>query len=321
MIIINFTTLSTIESISLSFGVPINFIESVISTPDIYYQKLYIPKKGRNKNKFRIVYKASHRLAHLHSEIKTHIEYNIYNKDKTINDKYITIYANGFIKKRGIVKNARRHLSKKYLLNVDIQSFFKSITTSDVYHALIKLGTPHDGAEIISKLITYNGKLEEGLHCSPLISNLHCFNLDLELSKLGRDHGCSYSRYADDVSFSGNNRIPKPILIEKIFRKYHFNMNNTKTRFAKKGSSQYVTGLSVSDNLYPRIPRPMKRKIRQELHYMAKYGFRSHFKNIGIDSDYIPAEMERILGWIRYISAIEPILGKEYARIFNDISQ
>lgn len=321
MRIINFTTLSTINSISLSFGVPISFIESVISNPSDYYKELKIPKKGRNKHKFRTVYKASHRLALLQSEIKTHIECNIYSKDKTINSKFITKYAYGFIKKRGIVQNARKQLAKKYLLNVDIHNFFKSITENDVYNVLIKLGTPHDGAEIISKIITYHGKLEEGLHCSPIISNLHCFNLDLELAKIGENHDCSYSRYADDISFSGNKRTPKLKYIEQVFKKHHFKLNSTKTRFSKKGKPQYVTGLSVSDNLYPRIPRPMKRMIRQELYYMSTFGYISHFKRIGIDYDYIPLEMERILGWIRYISAIEPVLGKKYQQIFNNLSK
>lgn len=321
MRIIKFENLSSIDSISLSFGVPIDFIESVISNPDRYYHKLQIPKKGRNKKKYRTVYKASERLAHLQSEIKTHIEHNIYNKDKTISEKYVTKYAYGFLRGKGIVQNARVHLDKKYLLNVDIKDFFKSITTNDVYHVLIKLGTPDSGAQIISEIITYNGKLEEGLHCSPLISNLHCYKLDEELSRIGRSHGCSYSRYADDISFSSNTRVPKSNIIEQIFRKHHFEMNKTKTRYSKKGQAQYVTGLSVSDNKYPRIPKPMKRKLRQELYYLNKYGYTSHFHKLGIDIEYVPAEIERIVGWIRYISAIEPVLGKEFAHILKTVSR
>ncbi len=321
MIIIDFNKLSSLDSISLSFGVPVTFLESVIQSPDQYYQELRIPKKGRNKSKYRIVFKASERLAHLQSVIKTHIEQNIYNKDKTISEKYVTKYANGFIRGKGIVQNARNHLDKKYLLNVDIRKFFKSIKIRDVYHVLIKLGTPNDGAEIISKLITYNGKLEEGLHCSPLISNLHCHSFDHELYKIAHSYGCSYSRYADDISFSSNTRTPKLNLIEKVFSKYHFEINQIKTRFTKKGQPQYVTGLSVTDSKYPRIPRPMKRKLRQELYYLNIYGCKSHFEKIGIDLSSIPEELSRITGWIRYISAIEPVLGKEFEATFRKISK
>lgn len=321
MIIIDFKKLSSLASISFSFGVPVTFLESVIQSPDQYYQEIRIPKKGRNKSKYRIVFKANERLAHLQSVIKTHIEHNIYNKDKTINEKYVTKYANGFIRGKGIVQNARNHLDKKYLLNVDIHQFFKSITIADVYHVLVKLGTPNDGAEIISQLISYNGKLEEGLHCSPLISNLHCYDFDRELSKIADSHGCSYSRYADDISFSSNTRTPKLNLIKQVFRKHHFEMNQIKTRFSKKGQPQYVTGLSVTDSKYPRIPKPMKRKLRQELHYLNLHGCKSHFEKIGIDCVSIPAELSRITGWIRYISAIEPALGKEFEAIFSKISK
>lgn len=321
MIVIDFKKLSSLDSISFSFGVPIRFIESVIDNPEEYYQELRIPKKGRNRSKYRIVFKAQEKLAHLQSEIKSHIEHNIYNKDKTIKEEYVTKYANGFIRGKGIVQNARNHLDKKYLLNVDIRNFFKSITIKDVYHVLIKLGTPHDGAEIISELITYNGKLEEGLHCSPLISNLHCYNLDHELYRIASAHGCSYSRYADDISFSSNTRTPKLNLIEQVFKKHHFQMNQIKTRFSKRGQPQYVTGLSVTDSKYPRIPKPMKRQLRQELHYMKKYGYRSHFEKIGIDSGSILEEMLRITGRIRYISAIEPVLGKKFKELFRKISK
>ncbi len=319
MKIIEFKQLDSFYAISSNFGVKKSFIESVISTPDDFYEELRIPKKGRNKSDYRVVYKAESQLARLHSEIKSHLEYNIYDKNKFANKQYISKYSYGFIRGKGTKHNALNHLNKKKLLNIDIKNFFKSIKIEDVYHVLINYGIPIKGAEILSKIITYNGVLEEGLHCSPMISNLYCYKLDLELYEVGRRYRCSYSRYADDISFSSNGFLPKLGLLTKILRKYNFVLNPKKTRFAKKGKAQYVTGLSVSDNKYPRIPRPVKAKLRQELYYIEKYGIESHFQKIGVDEEEIAEELSRIAGWIRYMISIEPDLGNKYLKILDHL--
>jgi retron-type reverse transcriptase len=170
------------------------------------------------------------------------------------------------MRKKGILQNAKIHLNKKFLLNVDIEDFFKSIKRNDVYHIFLKLGTPSEGAEILSRICTYADKLEEGLCTSPIISNLHCYALDWELAELGNDNKCLYSRYVDDITFSSNLRTPKLNSIKQILNKYHFRLHKDKTRFSKRGQAQYVTGLSVSNDKHPRIPRPIKRKLRMELH-------------------------------------------------------
>lgn len=319
MKIIEFKQLDSIYSISKNFGISIRFIESVISTPNDFYEELRIPKKGRNKNEYRVVYKAEPQLARLHSEIKSHLEFNIYDRNRCADEQYIAKYSYGFIRGKGTKHNALIHLNKKRLLNIDIKNFFKSIKTEDVYHVLVNYGIPIEGAEILSKIITYNGVLEEGLHCSPMLSNLYCYKLDLELYEVGRKCGCSYSRYADDISFSSNGSLPKLSMLMRILKKYNFLLNQKKTRFAKQGQAQYVTGLSVSDNKYPRIPRPVKAKLRQELYYIEKYGIKSHFQKIGVDEEEIGEQLSRIAGWIRYITSIEPKLGHKYLNILDNL--
>lgn len=173
-------------------------------------------------------------------------------------------------------------------------------------------------ADILAKVCTYNKRLEEGLHASPILSNLHCYDLDLELVKLAHRKKCSYSRYADDIAFSSGYGVPSTTLIGTLFKKYNFVMNKSKTRYSKQGQAQYVTGLSVSDNKYPRAPRPIKRKLRTELHYIKKYGAANHFYKIGIEEESIVMEICRIEGWIKYISGIEPVVGSKYQLIFDE---
>ncbi len=71
--------------------------------------------------------------------------YNVYSKDKIAKEKFISTHAYGFIRKRGILQNAKVHLNKKFLLTVDIKDFFKSITIKDIFHVFIRLGVPPDG--------------------------------------------------------------------------------------------------------------------------------------------------------------------------------
>lgn len=315
---LDFSRLGSLQAISHNFGVTEDYLKSVITSPHQFYTELRIPKKGRNRGKYRVVYKAADKLAHLQSEISTHIGYNVYNKDNTIRDQFITKHAYGFVKNKGILQNARLHLAKKYLLSVDIKDFFKSIIINDVYHVFLKIGAPSEGAEVLASLCTLNSRLEEGLHTSPIISNLHCFQLDMELAEFCKNKKCSFSRYADDFAFSSNHRLPSLNVIEEFLLKYKFEMNKNKTRYSKRGQAQYVTGLSVTDDKYPRIPRPIKRQLRTELHYIQKFGAISHFYRMGIDDGSIANEICRIEGWIRYISGIEPEVGNRFQIIFDE---
>lgn len=319
MLEIDFSRLVSIKAISINFGQPIDLINEIIQSPENHYIKLEIPKKGKQKGKYRTVYKANETLARFHSDIKKQIELKIYQEDKTVSENYITRYANAFVKRRGTKRNAKHHLNKEAILNIDIKNFFKSINTNAIKEIFIKLGTPENGAETLAKLITLNDRLEEGLRCSPLMSNIFCRDMDIKLAKFGQEHGCTYSRYADDITFSTNNRLPKLNLIVNILNEFGFNLNETKTKYSKRGTAQYVTGLSVSDDKHPRIPKPIKRQIRQKLYYMKKFGYTSHFKKVGISEKSTRTELIHLYGWIQYVSSIEPLLGKKYAKEFMSI--
>jgi RNA-directed DNA polymerase len=317
MNIIDFSQLSSLKAISINFGVALPYLESVIANPDDHYTLLKIRKKGRSKHQHRKVYKAHEHLAHFHSELRSQIEFNIYDRKSQLKSEYVTQYAYGFIKRKGIRENAKVHLNKTYLLNLDITNFFKTINSRDVYKVFVKLGTPEDGAKVLAKLCTLQNKLEEGLHTSPVISNIHCHELDTEIAKLGKKQRFSYTRYADDLTFSSDAHLPQPLQIERILNRLGFNLNCKKTRFSKKGQAQYVTGLSISNDKYPRIPKIMKRQLRTELYFMEKFGVASHCHRHGINQNEISQELNRIQGWIRYMYGIEPDLAAQYNEVFE----
>ena len=143
--------------------------------------------------------------------------------------------------------------------------------------------------------------------------------MDAKLLALCSAHQISYTRYADDLSFSGES-IECVEDIKAIIAQYGFIINDKKTRIYRKGGPQYVTGLTVVDDTYPRIPRRMKRELRSDIYYIVKYGLGSHIKyKYHLDmhtldryymGDLCLNEARKIVGWIHFINSVEPMVAK-----------
>lgn len=306
----NLNQLNSLEMISKSFNISLEFLQSIYNN---------------NKNQkyielFDILKKNPKRTKRYREVIKINSPYNLFYKEllhileqKIEHDKahFISNIAHGFIKDRGILTNASQHLNKKYLFKIDIKNYFKSITKEGIESVFLKLGFSEVGAEIFSNLCTFEDVLYEGFNTSPILANLYCLDLDLELQALAFEHKVEISRYSDDITFSSNkNSFPTLDAINDIFEKYAFKINEEKTISLKYGQPQYVTGLSISNNKYPRIPKRMKRKIRQELYYLNKYP-ENYFN---IEDGY--QQLRAIYGKIVYMLGIEKNLAKEYQSSF-----
>lgn len=281
-----------------------------------FVQRIKIPKKS-NPCKHRIVYRI------LNGEFQ--------NINKVITFHLNRIYkpgscVSGFVKNRGIVYNAKLHLNKKVVLNLDIKDFFESITESMVISLFSEIGCMPEVSRALARLVTLNGVLVQGFNSSPVIANMIAIKIDKDLLKLATSSGSVYSRYADDICFSSNNKLPDIITIKKILNKHGFKINSEKTRKMYKGYKQYVTGLTVSDNKMPRIPRRFKRRIRLQLYFMEKFGVIQHVINSkGLSNDaYKDDEKMKIIsdeadnliinvrGWIDYINSVEPSLADNF---------
>ena len=326
----NFTILNTLEQISKNFNINLDFLEYMTSqeylkkniketestlegfkiayTPK-YMSIIKIPKKNKKRtSEYREVLNIKSPYDIFYKELLYRIE-NIIQENK---NKFITENAHGFIKGKNILSNAKQHINKKYILKVDINNFFKSIKILSVNNIFIKLGCNEKNAKLFSKLCTYANVLQEGLNTSPILANLYCYDLDIELINLANKYNLTFTRYSDDITFSSeNNHFPMIEELEQIFSKFSFVLNKDKTLFLKKGQSQYVTGLSISNPTYPRIPRKTKRKIRQDLYQLDKY-----FNDYQQDITY---KLRRVYGKIVYTIGIEKELGKKYKQQFLEI--
>ena len=171
--------------------------------------------------------------------------------------------SHGFQKKRTIVTNAHVHRRRRFVFNLDLKDFFGTINfgrvrgffMSDKMFELNK-----DVATVIAQIACHENKLPQGSPCSPIISNLIGNILDSRLLALARDTQCTYTRYADDLTFSINKELfPSDIAVEiengewDVGKKLHkkikdtgFTINASKTRMSLKQSRQTVTGLVVN---------------------------------------------------------------------------
>lgn len=177
-----------------------------------------------------------------------------------------TEYAHGFLPGRSTVTNAQPHVGCDWVVTADIKDFFPSITTAQVLDALKPLGLSAQRLDIIVALVTRDGRLPQGTPTSPHIANLVVRRMDMELSA---QKGWTYTRYADDLAFSGGDNphhLMQEVLL--IVRSYGFQLAQHKTRIMPRSQRQIVTGIVVNEKLA--LPKGTRRKLRAMLHKLKK---------------------------------------------------
>jgi RNA-directed DNA polymerase len=261
-----------------------------------------IPKKGK-PGKYRIVWEASGLISDAYKTFTRRFDLFLRFAEKG----YPHSCAYGYIRGRSTIENASPHCGKRFLLKADIHNFFPSISFERIYNKFISLEIKPEVAKILTHIVTIDNSLPLGLHSSPMLANLVCMELDKQFYDLALKYNCSYTRYADDISISGNVDVPSKEEINYILKKQGFAISESKFRITKPGQAHYVTGLSITDPKFPRAPRSMKRKLRQELYYCKKYGIADHLERIDGAFDFIKRGVNRIDGTVRYIGNIEEI--------------
>lgn len=149
--------------------------------------------------------------------------------------------------KRNILTNARRHLKKKYLLQYDLLDFFHTVTTEKIQ--LVFESPPfcfsEDVCDLLTAITTCQGRLPMGAPTSPVLSNFACRNLDEQLMALAQAKLWTFTRYADDFTFSANRpfEADDQCAIHQIIEQEGFRVNDRKTRLSGPDDDKIVTGI------------------------------------------------------------------------------
>ena len=205
-------------------------------------------------------------------------------------------FVHGYIKKRSFITNADYHIRASWVFTVDVEDFFNTITFPRVL-GLFKSSffrLPHDIAVQLARITTHNGRLPQGAPTSPRIANMILGNLDRELMKIAIRHRLKYSRYADDITFSGTSRRPPTELCQisylgggpreltvsdevlSAFRAARFAVNESKTRLQLRSERRMVTGLVV--NMKRNVRRKRIELLRAKIYALKKHGVESAAK-------------------------------------------
>lgn len=290
-------------------GYPIHII-NILKNRDKVFNKIAIPKKNRNRIKeSRIVWEI---IDTSYQELYKTIAWKLETFFENICTDYPHPAIYGYIKGKNILENAWRHCRSKQVLHADIKNFFLTISKERINVTLQAFGINPIIANILANILTIEGSLALGLHTSPLMSNIVCIDLDKDLSSIATKYNCQYTRYADDITISGNF-VPTKKEIEEILSKHGFCLNVNKFRITKPGWHHFVTGLSIETDI-PRIPKHVRKKLRQELYYCKKYGVVSHIERIELakEQNYIQRNINRIDGTIKYISYFDKLTDNSY---------
>ena len=283
---------------------PLDFGKLLYSIDDYCYHEIKIPKKNGGVRTLDI---PSMDLKYIQCWIL----------DNILNKMHVSDYANGFVKNRSILTNAQNHINSECVVNIDLKDFFPTVKFEQVFRIFKYYGYTKEVSYTLSKLCTYRGILPQGSPASPAITNIICLKLDKRLSALGQKYEATFSRYADDITFSGKKAIVHllPYAIN-IIRDEGFAVNLDKTHTSFKHQRQEVTGLIVNgDKVH--VSQKFKKRFRQEIYYCKKYGVQSHLKHI---NDHHAFYKEHMYGQAFFINMVEPSLGQELLRLLDSIS-
>ena len=249
----------------------------------LFYHQVMIPKKN---GKYRVL--------HIPSFSMKVIQRWIY--EEILKKIVISEASMAFVPNRnGILDSSKKHCKNLYLLEMDIHDFFGSIKRKKVWSVFNNSGYNDQVATLLTEICTYNNCLPQGAVTSPCLANIVCHNMDSRIMGICSRRGIAYSRYADDLCFSSDNKLALMkirAIIQKIVEEEGFLLNEEKTRFLSETGRKEVLGITVNQGEI-HVSKEYKRIIRSKIY------------NSIMEKNY--TDNNRIRGMISFVSTIEGV--------------
>jgi RNA-directed DNA polymerase len=255
--------------------------------------------------------------------------------------------VHGFRQQRSVLTNALGHTGKRFVLNLDLEDFFPAIHFGRVrgmfMHGPYDLG--EEAATVLAQICCTEDGLPQGAPSSPIISNMICARLDGQLQRLAKNYRCTYTRYADDLTFSTTMSLfPRALAspakdswaqgdvvlgseLVDVIESNDFRINHKKVRIQDAGSRQAVTGITV--NKFPNVRRRYVRQIRAMIHAWEKYGrnaaeaeFLAKYDRRSRNPDLRVPEFGRVIrGKLDYLSMVTGTDSRAYRGLWNKLHE
>ena len=266
------------------------YVYAVSNSPHNFYHCYQISKKNGGKRSI------SEPLPTNLKEIQRWILENILYRFE------VSPYAKAYIKDKSIKDNVRFHRRQRKVLSLDVKNFYDHLTDWMVYQLFIEVGYSESVAMMLTNLCCLEGSLPQGAPTSAALSNILMKDFDYKIGAFCKMYKIRFTRYADDMTFSGDFDEVKVIsFVRKSLKDLQLTINDAKTRVRKQGQQQEVTGIVV--NYKPQLAKSVRKGIRKDVYYINKYGLQSHLKYVQEErSNYL----EHLFGLINYALFINP---------------
>ena len=285
------------NQLCLLLGKNTSYLASVINSNSSHYREFCIAKRNGGKRIISAPFPAL-------------LECQKWIYDKIISKASIHTSAHGFTYNKSIITNSKVHVGQNHFLKIDLKDFFPSITINQVINIFKSLGYTHKVSFYLASICCCGDRLPQGAPTSPMISNIVAKTLDNRLMKFAKRFNLKYSRYADDIAFSGDFIPVKYIeYITNIINSCNFIVNENKTILQHEKHKRIVTGISISKNEI-KIPREYKRNLKLEIHCIRKHGILGHMRKNKIKN---PSYLTSIIGKIHFWLSVEP--NNNYAKL------
>ena len=296
-----FCDIKTRNELADFLGIPRSTLSYLlfIKKPDSQYQEFEIPKKRGGTRK---ICAPSEELKRVQRRLAAAL--SMYRESLLEQEKRQRVLSHGFEKGKSIITNAKIHRNKRFVLNLDLEDFFPSFHFGRVVGYFEKnrdFRLPHEAAVAIAQLTCFQGRLPQGAPTSPVVANLICGILDMRLLKLARCYKLDYTRYADDLTFSTNDRAfleNCPRFLSDItaeLQRAGFTVNQKKTRLQYRDSRQEVTGLIVNKKVH--VSQDYYKRTRAMAHHL--------YTQNDCTIDGVPASLSQLEGRFSFIDMLE----------------
>ena len=281
-----------LSSLERDLGINAKTLYAVSNNIGKHYHKAKLPKKSGGYRKLSVP-----------DEILKVIQRQI--SEVLLIHMPVSRYAKAYRFGSSTLRNAKHHVSKQVVLKLDILHFFDSIRYSTVKDKVFPKEIYAEPLRILLTMLCYHkDALPQGAPSSPAITNIILYEFDELTGQLCRERDIAYTRYCDDMTFSGDFDPAEVIRFVRLeLKKMGFLLNEQKTRIQRPGQQQTVTGIVVNEKLS--IPAGYRRKLRQELYYCRKFGIQEHLQKTGLE---ILADTYRmhLLGKVNYLLQVHP---------------
>lgn len=277
------------QDFALRVGYVADFLYAASAVPNHFYRTFSVKKAAGGSRQI------SEPLPSL-KEVQKWILINI------LEQTDVSRFAKAFVRRSSIRENARFHRGQPLVLSLDIQDFFPGVRSKKVFQIFREIGYSTPVSGLLTGLCTLNGCLPQGAPTSPALSNLALRRFDRRLSSYCIKSGLRYTRYADDITVSGELRANQVIsLVKAALADEGLVLNGDKTRLMGRHQQQEVTGVVVNDRV--RSAREFRREIRQAVHYIKKFGVDGHLAKI---AERRSSYLDHLIGQVSHTLFLEP---------------